>query len=59
MIHEASASGTRLEPAQNEETPLQHEKKANFDINESTQNATIIDSSDNPYYEGLTVDIQK
>ena len=58
LLPDASASGAHLEPTQNKETLFKDEKKADFDVNEAIQVATIIDSSENPYYEGCTVDVQ-
>ena len=39
------------------------ERKKNFDVNQETRNATIVEVSENPYYEGVrmsqVISIQK
>ena len=36
-----------------ERTKRIEERKKDFDVNQETQNATIVEVSENPYYEGV------
>ena len=36
-----------------ETTTRIEERKKDFDVNQETQNATIVEISENPYYEGI------
>ena len=50
---EPTSDETELTPDKNERTTNDKENKPIFDVNEATKDASIVESSENPYYEGM------
>ena len=52
LKNEDSSGNTQAEPVTKEETHCKNKENTTFDVNDATKNATIVDSLNNPYYEG-------
>ena len=52
LKNEDKSGNTQSEPLTKEETQHKNKKNTTFNINDATKNATIVDSLNNPYYEG-------
>ena len=52
MKNEDSSGNTQAEPFKKEETQHKNKENTTFDVNDATKNATIVDTLNNPYYEG-------
>ena len=50
---EIASRETELTPGKVEGTTSNKEEKPLFDVNEATTDASIVTSSENPYYEGM------
>ena len=52
LKNEDSSEDTQGEPIIKEETQRRNKENTKLDVNDATNNATIVDSLNNPYYEG-------
>ena len=50
---ESNSKENEIEQNGIETTTRIEERKKDFDVNQETQNATIVEVSENPYYEGV------
>ena len=50
---EPTTNETELTPDKNEGTSCSTEDRQFFDVNEATKDASIVETSENPYYEGM------